>query len=61
MQDILELMKKASEPEEEKEDLLSLMRRASEEKAEILEPELPEPEVEPSIFDRIKALGASIT
>ena len=52
-------MSQASKPEE-KEDLLSLMRKASKEEPEILEPELPEPEVEPSIFERIKGLGEKI-
>ncbi|MCK4824591.1 hypothetical protein KA005_53055, partial [bacterium] len=60
MQDVLELMKQASEPEEEKGDILSLMREASKEEPEILEPELPEPEVKPSIFERIKGLGEKI-
>ena len=50
-------MKQSSE---EDEDVYSLMRKASKEELEILEPELPEPEVEPSIFDRIKGLGEKI-
>lgn len=61
MPDILELMKEASEPEEEKGDLFSLMKRASEEEEpEILEPEVPEPEAKPSIFDKIKGLGEKV-
>ena len=59
MQNILDVIIQESKPEE-KEDVLSLILEQSKEDLEILEPELPEPEVEPSIFDRIKGLGEKI-
>jgi len=60
MQEILELMRQASKPEE-KEDLLSLMMKASEEKPEIEELELPEIEKkEPPFLQKIKGLGEKL-
>jgi hypothetical protein len=58
-QEIYDLIFKDSK-EEEEEDVYSSIFKASKEKPEILEPELVEPEAKPSIFDRIKSLGAKV-